>query len=242
LHILIPNLDLNDPGIDAAVAQGWIPGAPGKGHPAAAPGASTPAAAAAAVAAAVAATKQIQRPPLAPNPENKSDTNLESMVRAVAQMDVDEQGHWDYHGHSSGLSFMRRMREQLGDLMGPDSPATPFVKSRPASLVLDSPRSIIDSPSENPSSPSSDLPPKELARQFCSNAVGDAIALLRFVHVPSFWASFERIYDTPQENWGNEEQRFLPLLYSAMALGTLFGKDEKALFSKASPISNPRDR
>jgi len=215
LHILIPNLDLNDPGIDAAVAQGWIPGAPGKGHPGVA-----------AAAAATAATQQTQRPPLAPNSEIKSDTNLESMVRAVAQMDVDEQGHWDYHGHSSGLSFMRRMREQLGDLMGPEIPSTPFVKSRPPSLVLDSPRSILDSPSENPSSPSSDLPPKELARQFCSNAVEDAIALLKFVHGPSFWASFERIYDTPQESWGNEEQRFLPLLYSAMALGTLFGKDE----------------
>jgi len=113
LHILIPNLDLTDPGIDAAVAQGWIPGAPGKGHPGA-------------------VNQQLRPPPQAglsapnaPNAQNvqhghnKSDTNLESMVRAVAQMDVDEQGHWDYHGHSSGLSFVRRMREQLGDLMGP---------------------------------------------------------------------------------------------------------------------------
>jgi hypothetical protein len=149
-------------------------------------------------------------------------------VRAVAQMDVDEQGHWDYHGHSSGLSFMRRMREQLGDLMGPDSPATPFVKSRPPSLVLDSPRSTFDSPSENPSSPSSELPPRDMARQFCSNAIDDAAALLKFVHKPSFWISFERIYDTPPEAWGNEEQRFLPLLYSAMALGTLFGQDEQS--------------
>jgi hypothetical protein len=205
---------LNDPGIDAAVAQGWIPGAPGKGHPSA-PGGLASAAA-------------TQRPPLTPNPENKSDTNLESMVRAVAQMDVDEQGHWDYHGHSSGLSFMRRMREQLGDLMGPDSPATPFVKSRPASLVLDSPRSTFDSPSENLGSPGSELPPKDIARQFCSNAIDDAAALLKFVHKPSFWASFERTYDTPSDNWGNEEQRFLPLLYSAMALGTLFGQDEQS--------------
>ncbi|KAM0719615.1 hypothetical protein Q7P37_003745 [Cladosporium fusiforme] len=215
LHILIPNLDLNDPGIDAAVAQGWIPGAPGKGHPGA-PGAI----------AAAAATQQAQRPPPVPNPEGKSDTNLESMVRAVAQMDIDEQGHWDYHGHSSGLSFMRRMREQLGDLMGPDSPATPFVKSRPRSLVLDSPRSTIDSPSDHPSSPGSELPPKEMARQFCSNAVDDAAALLKFIHKPTFWAQFERIYHTSPDSWGNEDQQFLPLLYSAMALGTLFGKDE----------------
>jgi len=217
LHILIPNLDLNDPGIDAAVAQGWIPGAPGKGHPSASGGITS------------ASTIQAsQRPPLASNAENKSDTNLESMVRAVAQMDVDEQGHWDYHGHSSGLSFMRRMREQLGDLMGPDSPATPFVKSRPPSLVLDSPRSTFDSPSDHPSSPSSELPPKDIALQFCSNAIDDAAALLKFVHKPSFWASFERIYETPSEAWGNEEQRFLPLLYSAMALGTLFGQNEQS--------------
>lgn len=215
LHILIPNLDLNDPGIDAAVAQGWIPGAPGKGHPGA-PGGI----------AAAAATQQPQRPPPAPNPENKSDTNLESMVRAVAQMDIDEQGHWDYHGHSSGLSFMRRMREQLGDLMGPDTSATPFVKSRPRSLVLDSPRSTIESPSDHPSSPSSDLPPKDMARQFCSNAVDDAAALLKFIHKPTFWKQFERIYSISPDNWGNEDQQFLPLLYSAMALGTLFGKDE----------------
>lgn len=215
LHILIPNLDLNDPGIDAAVAQGWIPGAPGKGQPSATGTMGT-----------TGATQQPQRPPPAPRADNKSDTNLESMVRAVAQMDVDEQGHWDYHGHSSGLSFMRRMREQLGDLMGPDSPATPFVKSRPKSLVLDSPRSTVESPSEHPNSPSNELPPKEIARQFCSNAVEDAAALLRFIHKPSFWNSFEHIYNTPSDNWTNEDQQFLPLFYSAMALGTLFGKDE----------------
>ena len=103
LHILIPNLDLTDPGIDAAVAQGWIPGAPGKGDPTAA------------------RTQRHQRAPpqLQPTAENnKSDTNLESMVRAVAQIDMDETGNWDYHGHSSGLSFVRRMREQLGGLDG----------------------------------------------------------------------------------------------------------------------------
>ena len=211
LHILIPNLDLNDPGIDAAVAQGWIPGAPGKGHPSTANAQST------------------TRPALAPSAENKSDTNLESMVRAVAQMDIDEQGNWDYHGHSSGLSFMRRMREQLGDLMGPDSPATPFVKSRPKSQVLDSPRSAsMESPMMDPSSPGTELPPKEIAEQFCSNAINDAAVLLKFVHAPTFWQHFERMYSLPPEAWGNAEQHFLPLLYSACALGCLFGKDEQS--------------
>lgn len=216
LHILIPNLDLTDPGIDAAVAQGWIPGAPGKGNPAA-------------------AQPPLPRPPPQAAPtnghtpqhtENKSDTNLESMVRAVAQMDMDEQGHWDYHGHSSGLSFVRRMREQLGDLMGPDTAATPFVKSRPMSQILDSPRSAGESSPGDVSPGGSELPPKDYARQVCSNAVNDATALLRVVHKPSFWQSFERIYSMPSEHWTNEDNVFLPLFHSAMALGHLFAKDD----------------
>ena len=210
LHILIPNLDLNDPGIEAAVAQGWIPGAPGKGNPSAARQRGT----------------APQPPAAAPSVENKSDTNLESMVRAVAQMDIDEQGNWDYHGHSSGLSFVRRMREQLGDLMGPDTVSTPFVKSRPRSTVLDSPRSAINSPSADTTSSESELPPKDVARGFCANAVNDAAALLRVLHKPTFWQSFERIYSIPQEHYTNEDQKFLPLLYSTMALGTLFGNHE----------------
>ena len=218
LHILIPNLDLSDPGIDAAVAQGWIPGAPGKGNPTSAP-----------------QERRQQRPPPQPqsNSENKSDTNIESMVRAVAQLDMDETGHWDYHGHSSGLSFVRRMREQLGDLMGPDTIATPFVKTRPMSIVLDSPRSAAESPLIGDLSPSGhDLPPKDVAQEICHFAVDDAAALLRVVHKPSFWQSFERLYNRPPEHYTNEDQSFLPLFHSAMALGHLFGKDEQSGVSR----------
>lgn len=220
LHILIPNLDLNDPGIDAAVAQGWIPGAPGKGNPTTiAPDVALP-----------------KLPPAVPPPappdsaDKKPDTNLESMVRAVAQLDMDESGHWDYHGHSSGLSFVRRMREQLGDLMGPETLATPFVKTRPMSQVLDSPRSAFDSPGGELSPVTSvDLPPKEMARQLSVYAINDAAALLRMVHGPTYWQAFERIYATPAENYTNDDNSFLPLFYSAIALGSLFGKDDETV-------------
>ncbi|KXL41553.1 hypothetical protein M433DRAFT_77064 [Acidomyces richmondensis BFW] len=224
LYILIPNLDLNDPGIDAAVKQGWIPGAPGRGNPSAVPDTARP--------------RMNAEPPPPPPPaaaqrpqhaQNLSDTQLELMVRAVAQLDMDEQGHWDYHGHSSGLSFVRRMREQLGDLMGPDTPTTPFVKNRPMSQVLDSPKSFADSPNME-SSPGStvDLPPIEYARQICSNAVDDATSLLRIVHKPSFWQSFERLYSTPPDQYTNEDNKFLPLFHSVMAVGHLFGKDDSS--------------
>ncbi|KAK5110069.1 hypothetical protein LTR62_006314 [Meristemomyces frigidus] len=210
LHILIPNLDLNDPGIEAAVAQGWIPGAPGRGNP----------------------TSVSQRTEAKPAQgldgleKNRSDTNLESMVRAVAQLDMDEQGHWDYHGHSSGLSFMRRMREQLGDLMGPDTKSTPFVKSRPMSQVLESPRSAADSPSDISPGAAHDLPPLEYAREICGNAVNDAAVLLRVVHAPSFWKSFEKLYSKTPEQYNHDDNTFLPLFHTAMALGHLFCKDE----------------
>nr|POF15017.1 activator of stress genes 1 [Quercus suber] len=217
LHILIPNLDLSDPGIDAAVAQGWIPGAPGKGNPAA-------------------AQSRTVRPSSSmngtENVKKQTDTNLESMVRAVAQLDVDEQGHWDYHGHSSGLSFVRRMREQLGDLMGPDTPAMPFVKTRPMSQVLDSPKSFGDSPNADMSPSAWDLPPKDVASEACDHALVDAAALLRVVHVPSFRESFERLYNTPPEQWSHEDHTFLPLFYSALALGHMFGRDEHSLLNR----------
>ena len=216
LHILIPNLDLNDPGIDAAVAQGWIPGAPGKGNPTAAR-----------------RQRQTAQPTATNSDEAATDANIESMVRAVAQLDIDELGNWDYHGHSSGLSFVRRMREQLGDLMGPDTVATPFVKTRPMSVVLDSPKSGGESPMTGDlMTMGNDLPPKELAQQICHFAVDDATALLRIVHKPSFWQSFERLYTIAPEQYTNEDHKFLPLFHSTMALGHLFAKDEQTGVSR----------
>lgn len=223
MHILIPNLDLNDPGIDAAVAQGWIPGAPGKGNPAAAAAASGD-------------SKRARAPPnsvaAAQNPDKKTDTNLESMVRAVAHLDMDETGHWDYHGHSSGLSFVRRMREQLGDLMGPETLATPFVKTRPMAQVLDSPKSMGDSPNGEAYDASVELPPKDMAEQLCILAVNDAAALLRLVHQPTFWEGFNRIYSIPPDQYTNQDNVFLPLFYSAIALGSLFGKDDASSINR----------
>jgi hypothetical protein len=36
---------------------------------------------------------------------------------------------------------------------------------------------------------------------------------------------FDRIYDVPVENFGDEENRFLPLLYVTLALGCMFHSD-----------------
>lgn len=152
------------------------------------------------------------------------DSLLESMVRSTGQLDLDEQGHFEYHGHSSGLSFVRRMREQLGDVLGPEGQGTPFVKSRPMQSVYDSPRSSAESPFDTV--PTHDLPSREVALELCDIAVNDATALMRFVHWPTFEKKVHRAYDTPADQYGNEENTFLPLLYATLSLGTLFSKTD----------------
>lgn len=207
--MLMPDLNLNDPSIDVAVAQGYIPGLNGQSRPASAP----------------------KSRPLTTQPEttDAKDTDLESMVRAIGQLELDEQGYWDYHGHSSGLSFVRRMREQLGDVMGPDTKATPFAKSRPMSQIFDSPRSTnAESPMES-YSPGSELPLEHVARDLCSTSISHASILMRIVHVPSFWKAFDRLFSTPYENFTNEDHRFMPLMYSVMAVGCVHGNHEKSV-------------
>ena len=223
LHMIIPNLDLNDPAIDVAVAQGFIPGLENN------------------MPKFVESKSQQQQQQQQQQQrtsdglvEGKKDTDLESMVRAVGQIELDESGRWDYHGHSSGLSFVRRMREQLGDLMGPDTVATPFVKSRPPHYVVDSPKSAAYAESPMDSTFASlDLPPENVARTLCNNSISESASLLRAIHLPSFWSSFTRIYSISPDRYRDEDQRFLPLLYSVLSVGTVFGSDDDEEYESA---------
>ncbi|PVH97557.1 hypothetical protein DM02DRAFT_78411 [Periconia macrospinosa] len=149
------------------------------------------------------------------------------MVQATGQLDLDEDGKWDYHGHSSGLSFMRRIQQDFGHIIGDKAHSSPlFTKHR--SQMFDSPSSNHLSPAEstgvNP--PGTDLPSKKEARRLCDKALIDAGALLRVVHLPSFYKSVDRLYETSPENYTNTENSFLPLLYAVLALGTLFSKND----------------
>ncbi|PWY92343.1 hypothetical protein BO70DRAFT_357455 [Aspergillus heteromorphus CBS 117.55] len=144
---------------------------------------------------------------------------LESMVDNHGYIDLDDQGHWDYHGHSSGMSFIRRLRKQLGS----SDIQPPSIRSRPVSQTkFDSPKSMSESPQDAVLPPTHDLPPREVARRLCHNALDDGCSLMRFVHEPSFFAMFDRIYDTPLDHFTNEENSFLPLLYIVIAVGCLF--------------------
>ena len=215
LHVVFPNLDLNDPNLDAHLQNGMLPhsalGQPRPHQPHAEP--------------------RLPRRDARPR-EEQNDSSLESMVKATGQLELDEEGYWDYHGHSSGVSFMRWMKEQFGDIISPAPGA--FVKYRPMSQILDSPKSAVDSPSDaNLPLSSVDLPSRADAKHLCECALVDAGTLVRCVHIPSFFNSVDHIYDTPLESYGHTENTFLPLLYAVLALGTLFsqnstGSDEKS--------------
>jgi hypothetical protein len=154
------------------------------------------------------------------------DPQLMSMIETIGQLDLSEGGEWDFHGTSSGAVFLRRMKQHFQGLLGNDyrTPFLPRPPGRPQGMFnLDSPGSASSSPWDAPSMPNLyDLPDKEKARSLCSYALNCATCLMRVVHIPTFYEMFERVYDLPPEAFGNDERRFLGLLYSVLALGCMY--------------------
>lgn len=163
----------------------------------------------------------------------ETESLMESMVETTGQLDLDDRGYWDYHGHSSGLSFIRRMRKQYGDLFGPESKSGPFIMPDAMVRVYASPKSPTSSPMDESFATASELPSRSVARTLLSNALDEGCTLMRFVHQPTFYGLVERIYSQAPEMYGDEENRFLPLLYVVLALGCLFAKDEASELEKA---------
>lgn len=158
--------------------------------------------------------------------EREQEPLLESMVDHTGSLDLDDEGYWGFHGHSSGLVFLRRVRKRFGDLIGhPAGHDLPSLKTRNLALAFDSPKSGGESP-ESLLANLQDLPNKEIARGLCEHALDDACASFPFIHKPTFYHMLDQIYAVPPENFGNDENRFLPLLYATMALGCLFAKAE----------------
>ena len=211
LKSVLPDVDLNDPNLDAGVPQRMC--APVKLEDRI-PGATS-------------SRVEASQAKAGPGADGETDSLLESMVEKTGSLDIDDQGHWDFHGHSSGLVFLRRMREQFGDLMGSgEGRASIYLKKQAPSQMFESPKSTGESPTETCLPNTHDLPPRDCAKQLCSNSLNDACALMRFVHQPTFYILFDRIYNNPPESYGDEENSFLPLLYVVLALGCLFDKTE----------------
>lgn len=210
LRTVLPDVDLDDPNFDIGVAQRLHQSLEHGVHPL--------------QSGQVRPWVPLQRPQQTGS-DGEKDSMLESMVANTGLLDLDDEGNWDFHGHSSGRVFLRRMRDQFGDLMGkPDG--MPFMKYK--SVSADSPRTSADTPIDPNLPRTHDLPPKHCAKLLAENALDDAGAILRVVHQPTFYAMFDRVYDIPYEDFGEEEHRFLPLLYGVIALGSLFAKADQS--------------
>lgn len=161
----------------------------------------------------------------------QSGSRITSMIETIGQLDFDERGGWDFRGTSSGAVFLGRMKEHFGGLLGNDPTTTTFLPrpSRITSLLsLDPPGlAMSSSPGEANLSSVFDLPPKEQARQLSSCALTCATALLRIVHVPSFFESLEEVYGKLAEDYTADDKKFLGLLYSVLAVGAMYNIAEE---------------
>lgn len=160
-----------------------------------------------------------------PNATPDDDAQLQTMVEGTGSLDLDDQGHWDYHGNSSGFTFMRNLRAQFGDLFVPD-PRIPYSKSSAMSHLIESPKSTSSSPYDFSIPQTAELPDRDTAMKLCRNTLEVACALMRFVHKPYFYSKVGRIFDTDPDNYTNTDTQFLPLLYVVMAVGCLFAQTE----------------
>lgn len=167
-------------------------------------------------------------------PAQSNDEHIETMINKTGQLDLDERGQWEYYGHSSGLSWLRRIRDQFGELSGaPFDPtrSTPAQRGRHVGQDFETPltppgeaeRLPFDNIADKRNTP---LPTKEVAQQLCESALDDGSAILNLCYRPGFWKSMDRIYDRSPDQYEVEDRRFLPLLYAALALGTLFDMTE----------------
>lgn len=159
----------------------------------------------------------------APGTDNQSsEAPLESMVQAAGRLDIDETGHMDFHGHSSGMTYLNHLNSQFGNILGEVKISIP----PPGKPAVDSPASSIQSPGENLPDTSL-LPTQEVALTLVETCMDCACVLMRFIHKPSFMSVMERIFRKDPDTWDEEENRFLPLLYLALGVGCLFVDSKK---------------
>lgn len=176
--------------------------------------------------------------------DQDGDALLESMVDATGQLDLDDRGYWDFHGHSSGFTFFRKINQhtdllgrengQHGDyeLFGRDGIDTPFIGLPYPQQIDASPKSSVDTPTDVNLPNTSELPSRSDAKALASNALDDACAMFAFVHKPTFYTLLDRIYDLAPEAYADKENRFLALLYMVLGLGCLFAKAEESELEK----------
>ncbi|KAH6666417.1 fungal-specific transcription factor domain-containing protein, partial [Halenospora varia] len=159
---------------------------------------------------------------------------LETVFEVTGQLDLDNQGNWSYHGHGSSSAFLRRIGERFSNVSDTGLGNNTVLKLRSITALEETPKSSEDQSFEQDPII---LPPRDIALELISSALDEACALLKFVHEPSFYFMLYRLYAVDPEQYGYEENKFLPLLYAALAVGYLFSSSERVHFGNAHAIS-----
>ncbi|KAK9379510.1 fungal-specific transcription factor domain-containing protein, partial [Kockiozyma suomiensis] len=168
-------------------------------------------------------------------PANSQDTNIESMVVSLGRLDVDETGHLDYVGHSSGRAFLQHVRAR-------------FLNDHPDSIPADLPKRQLYSTNgagnTPPGFPYGDspsdmlyqqqmaefkiiLPAKDVADAYINAVYDQAFLITHFAHRPTFTKRFEELYATDPDDYTPQQISFLPLVYCYLAVGVLYKKDPR---------------
>lgn len=151
-------------------------------------------------------------------------SRLEISLDASGKLDVDDYGHHNFHGHSSGIAFLAQIRQKYGDLIGPEDGSRTMATTGPdLRQIFDPGKSFRNTGAHiRPG-----LPPRKLAEDLVGVALENVCALSRVVHRPTFEMMFNRVYSMESAKHGLEEVRFRPLLYAVMAVGSFASTLEK---------------
>ncbi|RQM06172.1 hypothetical protein DH86_00003288, partial [Scytalidium sp. 3C] len=172
LKSLIPGIDVDDPNLDAAELRKLCTSATQKSFTR------------------DTSSDSGRSSPVSDNSSAEEDSKrLETILELTGTLDLDENGNWDYHGHSSGSLFLWRLGEQFRGLHNNASTSKRHLELQPtlrATMMLGDPFSDGYRPALIP------LPPKETALDLASSTLDDACALMNFVHQGSFYTMFNR--------------------------------------------------
>jgi hypothetical protein len=220
LKALLPNLDVDNPNLDAnTLSKLRLPST--EAQTVIQPGVGT----------SDTATRSL------PHTGTEKDVALETVLEATGQLDLDGLGNWSYHGHGSSSAFIRRLGEQFGNISDSGVGKNTVLRLRSMPQIRESPGSSDDQSCKSSMQDSVPLPPRDVALDLTSSALNEACTILRFIHQPSFYSMFDRLYLVDPEQYGYEENKFLPLLYAVIAVGYLFSNSERAYFGSAHAVS-----
>ncbi|KAI5459561.1 fungal-specific transcription factor domain-containing protein [Mariannaea sp. PMI_226] len=221
LRKFLPNIDLSDPGTLAQIEQEHLD------EPGAASGTETQA-----------------------NTEDTSTSvsakNLRflSLVESKGKLDLTDSGEYDFHGVSSGAAFLSCITQNFPELLSYDSRIPFLPRAQLPAASYDSripflPRAQLPAvtlPMYLPACSANSwgqasydyrrLPQRDQVFALCDYSFNRASCILRVVHVPTFYATLERLYKDCPEKYTGEEQKFVGLLFSVIALGSMYDVDE----------------